>query len=379
MIVTSYSCLMAIAWFSLFVLLGDFLRRKTGFLSYYSMGVLLLMLALSVLRLCLPLEFPFVTVIREENLFPKMQAILNMPLFHVGGAPVSVVGLLLALWLVGAVWRGGKLCLCIHRDKKMVEQFCQVEASRTADLLGKIAAGTRPNQPYRLIVSPDVPAPFVTGFVRPTIALPDMQLGDEDLQYFVRHEWQHVLNRDQWIKVTVELLCCLLWWNPVVTLLRNNLEQALEIRCDKQVTHTLSQMEKAHYFRAILSALRRLNETQGHLAVPAHGSWLVASTTTDQGILQRFELAARASHRSSKIGCVFVAAMVCLFCLSYFFVLQPYHPAPPIAGHTIITEDNAYISRQTDGTYALFVDGEFFCVILEEELNTPPYDELPLA
>ncbi|WP_312101496.1 M56 family metallopeptidase [Pygmaiobacter massiliensis] len=378
MIVTSYSCLMAIVWFSLFVLLGDFLRRKTGFLSYYSMGALLLMLALSVLRLCLPLEFPFTIVVRENNLLPEIQVILNTPLFYVRDTAVSIVWLLLALWLAGTVWSGIRLCLCIRRDKKLVGTFYQLQMPPVEVLLQKIADSTNHNQPYRLIISPDVPAPFVVGFVTPIIVLPEVQLGDEDLQYFVWHEWQHVLNKDQWIKLTVELICCILWWNPVVMLLRNNLEQALEIRCDKQVTQHLSAKEKAHYFRAILSALKQLDETQGQLAVPAHSSWMVANTTTNQAILQRFHLATKTSKHSTRVHYIFMTAMLLFFCLSYFVVIQPYHPIPIVEDHTLVTRSNAYILAQTDGTYVLFVNGQPFCMLLEEELNTPPHNKLPL-
>ncbi len=89
----------------------------------------------------------------------------------------------------------------------------------------------------------------VTGFFNPLIFLPlsVLELGDGELGYILCHEWNHFLARDLWIKVLVDVLCCVFWWNLPIYCLRMDLEQILELNCDRAVTVGMTEQEKTKY------------------------------------------------------------------------------------------------------------------------------------
>ena len=77
--------------------------------------------------------------------------------------------------------------------------------------------------------------PYVVGFIRPVIFIPAKGISDHQLKLILMHEWQHFKNRDQWKKTAIKILTCLFWWNPFVYLLRFEVEQILELNCDRKV------------------------------------------------------------------------------------------------------------------------------------------------
>ena len=62
----------------------------------------------------------------------------------------------------------------------------------------------------------------------------------------------------------------LVWWNPLVYLLRRDLPQILEIRCDMAVTKDYTVSQKAEYLQTIVNSLKRMGKERGH--VPAVSS-----------------------------------------------------------------------------------------------------------
>ena len=75
-----------------------------------------------------------------------------------------------------------------------------------------------------------------------------------------RHELCHFLSRDLWIKVGFQVIGCVLWWNPVMPLLKRNVEQLLELRCDQKVCRRLSAEKQLSYMET-LSVLMKLGST----------------------------------------------------------------------------------------------------------------------
>ena len=55
---------------------------------------------------------------------------------------------------------------------------------------------------------------------------------DQELYCALLHELFHFYHRDAWIKLLVQLLCSLLWWNPLMYLFQRDVTQTLELHCD---------------------------------------------------------------------------------------------------------------------------------------------------
>lgn len=381
MILTPYSFCMALVWFTVFVLPSDRLYRKTGFLLHYHTGVLLCLLLLSAVRLFLPMETGFTKVISSDVIVPAIQNTL-VASFTVGTASLNLLRLLLAVWLAGGLIFFLRFLVKLYQGKRYLRFLLASDVQDPVVLrcFRAVTETANRKQTCRLITSPYVPIPMITGIVRPTILLPLMvtDLPPQQLRYILQHEYSHILNRDLSLKAFLEVLCCALWWNPVVYLLKNSLGQALEVKCDLRVTKALSEAETTAYLQTILDILRRANgksPQKGEKAVLMSASYL--GETEVFALRRRLTVVSGYASAKKRSIAVLLSVMLLLFALSYTVVVQPAYPAPP-DDYLEVTPENAYIARKTDGKYALYVDGAFSGVIPENELPVDPYNTLQI-
>ena len=69
----------------------------------------------------------------------------------------------------------------------------------------------------------DVSTPIIAGYIRPIIYLPDIEFSDSELYYALLHECMHYLHKDLWVKLLIEIICAIYWWNPLIYLLKYNI------------------------------------------------------------------------------------------------------------------------------------------------------------
>ena len=79
-------------------------------------------------------------------------------------------------------------------------------------------------------------SPLVAGFINSTIYLPAKPLlGDEELEAAICHELAHVRGKDPLWALLTQLICALIWPNPLVWVAKNQMSFAAEERCDLSV------------------------------------------------------------------------------------------------------------------------------------------------
>lgn len=71
----------------------------------------------------------------------------------------------------------------------------------------------------------------------------------------ILHEYIHLQNNDFFIKILINLLCAIYWWNPFTRLLKKDLNQSMEIRCDSIAVQRLGRQERSEYLSVILTKL----------------------------------------------------------------------------------------------------------------------------
>jgi len=203
--------------------------------------------------------------------------------------------------------------------------------------------------------------PMGIGIFKKRIILPDEDYTDMELYYILLHEYTHFLNRDLIIKMLVHMFCYIFWWNPIVYLLRKDLEQTLEIKCDLYATEDMSNRSKADYLTTIVSSLKRIEEKK--LPEALHGTVALAKGSNDLEMVERFRMISK-THTLRRHNKVFTTAWFGIFAImlvfSYSFVIQPSYSPPieeivtnPKVYDIEITPDNSYIIERKDGTYVL--------------------------
>ena len=79
------------------------------------------------------------------------------------------------------------------------------------------------------------------GFFEKRILIPDKKYSREELHYIILHEYTHLDNKDILTIQLINILCIVFWWNPFVDILKGDMYQSIEIRCDQTVTKKLGK------------------------------------------------------------------------------------------------------------------------------------------
>lgn len=93
------------------------------------------------------------------------------------------------------------------------------------------------------------------GAIRPVVFLQKNCRADE-LEYILRHEFIHIARGDLLIKMLMQLVCCVHWFNPLVYWMSGRLDRACEMSCDERVVRTMSEDEKTVYARLIIKSMK---------------------------------------------------------------------------------------------------------------------------
>ena len=367
-----YSIVMAMIWFTLASMIGHFILRRAEKCGLAFIGMIFL---LTTIRIFAPLDIAGSIIIRSQVIYPTVQNWMRYPI----AGSVTVGGCLILLWIAGAAFQFVGLLLDWKRQRKFRNKAMLQEGNGRLDMLfQKVADEFGHHGPFCLAVGENVTSVYQAGFLHPYILLPaQIELfSDEDICNMFRHELCHFLSRDLWIKAGFQVIGCVLWWNPVMPVLKRSVEQLLELRCDRKVCRQLSE-EKQLSYMTTLSALVK------------HGSASVAQVymgylgqDNDTDIMQRFRMLLLGKPRTVERCRQIISCVLCLvlFIASYCVILQPWGEPDASSfesvGTTNVGSELGYILCKSDGTLELYCEDEFVCTLTDAALNTEPFNEM---
>lgn len=368
-----YSIVMAMICFTLASLIGHFLLRRA---EKCGLAFIAMVFLLTTIRMFAPLDVAGDRVIRSKVIYPAIQNWMRYPL----AGPVTVGNCLILLWMAGAVFRFTGLAW-----KWMQQRKLRHEAELLSDdgwlipLFEKVAEEWGYHGPFRIAVGENVSSVYQAGFLHPYILLPTQidMFSDENICNMFRHELCHFLSKDLWIKAGFQVFGCVLWWNPVMPLLKRSIEQLLELRCDRKVCRRLTAEGQLSYMETLIN-LVKLGST---CTAQTYMGYL--GRNSGDGVQQRIGmLLLNKPSRSERIRQI-ISCVLCLalFTASYCVILQPWREPDASSletSGTIIDGDSelAYILCKPDGTLELYCDDKFVCTLPDEFLYTEPFNEM---
>lgn len=367
-VISVYSVVNAVLFGTVGLFLVRILCRNTDFLLENSTAFLMIVLGFSLLRILIPIDVSHAFVVESRKVLPFIIGILKISVLN----QFTVGMLIMVIWGSGTVLSLFKDLHDIIKEMRLVRTYRAVKNEQAERVLNKKFA----KQKVTVMVSPDVDVPKVIGLVHAYIYIPPLSISDEELELVFRHELQHVKGKDVFIKLFYMLLKAVFWWNPIVHMFQQELENMLELRCDQAVTRKMMELEKVEYLKAVLNVIQQ--SKAGQSAYSFNTSALVKPKS--YGITrQRFDVIlkkAGGGKKSLKVGsvCLIAAAFLC----SYFVIVQPVYSPPPedIMGCEVITADNAYIVIDKDNKMKLYIEGSFYEFIEYDELRSDPYNDL---
>ena len=384
---TTYSVFSAMLWFSVFAVVLMILRRRDSFVLRFGLLPLICLIVTTVLRLLVPIEFPFTRVVGSTTILRAFFGFIQKQLFILDTWEIQVWHIMLIIWFtVTGIWLAG-LVLENIRFRKRVTAYPDTVSPVVDSFLENAHGFGR----IRVVSSPEIGSPYIGGFINPIIVLTQNNFSDEDLHLVLLHEWQHYLNKDQWIKAVYKIVRGFLWWNPVVHLFEEQLDRTLEMRCDSCVLSKLSEDQREDYYSMLVRAHKEkkaYEQMRVTLSVPALITFSPKSIfgkkakKSDRDERQRLLFIFHYTElikKNKALKTLFCCIVTTMFLASYMVVFQPrdYGPAQE-DGYTYVTEftGDVYLVEEENGRYGLYMNNEYTGTV--DDITVEPFCSFPI-
>lgn len=359
MSVTVFSFFMSVLFSTLFIAAIHLLCNQAFFLQSFGVHTILGLHILCLFRTIVVLELPFTVPIGLRNVYSTVFKTVWAAQIPVGDSQIRMLLALCGIWAVVSVtlivqflWKSWKV-------SRKAEWYSTNKDPRAERVLDRVKNESWRMPAVSVCICPTLDIPMGTGLFRHRICLPEHEYTQEEMYYILKHEYTHFCNRDLTVKFLVHLFCCVFWWNPAVYLLKKDISQILEIKCDIRATEKFSKRERLEYLLTIVRVLERVEST-GRTQPPMLSTGL-ASRKNQDDTRERFRMITAVPRSISRLcqGAFWTLA-VTLVVASYSFVLQPAFD-PPVediyTDSSVVEIDttNSYITKDQSGNYFMVI------------------------
>lgn len=270
----------------------------------------------------------------QHNVLPKPSKIVRR------SNPITIQEILIVVWLLGFIILMCRYLISYFRFKKKICGFDTHEVIDGVDV----------------IKSTIISSPLVFGFFKPTLAIPEIKMNEDDYKLAIKHEMVHYKHHDSWFKLFAVIVNSIYWFNPITYLMVNLIGEACEYACDEQVTKEMDMSDRKQYSTMILSMVCQTS--------PALSSNMVKNK---KQLRRRFEMIMKKKKFSVWGTTLCMVLILVLTCCSVVFANE----IEPLVS-SLLKDDYVYISTYGDGGYNEFVpvrkNGEYY-LPLREFLN----------
>ena len=168
----------------------------------------------------------------QHNVLPKPSKIVRR------SNPITIQEILIAVWLLGFIILMCRYLISYFRFKKKICGFDTHEVIDGVDV----------------IKSTIISSPLVFGFFKPTLAIPEIKMNEDDYKLAIKHEMVHYKHHDSWFKLFAVIVNSIYWFNPITYLMVNLIGEACEYACDEQVTKEMDMSDRKHWRKNMRSS-----------------------------------------------------------------------------------------------------------------------------
>lgn len=323
----------------------------------FGMKASFVVIALMMLRLLIPINFPFTYSVEVEKYFNPLRNFFYHH-FEFDGETILLFEILLIVWFFGAV-----ICLMrfFRRRIKIRRYFEAYIVKKQQRMFYEQFLEKSKISSLDIAILPRNHTSGIFGVIHPILVLPDENLPTEYWGFIIRHELEHYRHHDLVLLFLLDLLVCFHWWNPFVYILRKYFTLVLEISNDQMVIKGMGEREKLEYLSSLLHSAKSYSQQQYDLA-------LVQSSHMEIRMKRILETP---EHGHLKLRSL-LRAMILLSLLIVSFLVVPEPKgeiSPEVEEETFsITPENAYLIPQGE-QYQLYVDGSYMGMVEKESVK----------
>lgn len=328
-----------------------FIMKRNGTLFRGTIKIVFGVIAVIMLRMMLPVNFPFTKTIYSSKLLIGLGNIVYANVY--GDREILVSDLLLWLWISVAVIL---LIRYFHKRLKVrqcLEQYI-IKDIETKEYYESFLKQAKIKN-VRIAIIPEGRQSAIFGVIRPIMILPDAVLEEKTVAYMIQHEIKHYANYDLWLKFLVDLLVVIHWWNPIVYMMRKELSLAFELSNDYMVTKDMSELGKIEYAETLVQAAKLMSNQQAYDLNLTGGECLetrikmLLKEKTTEGMRSRLLAVANLLF-------VFLIMIISLvFVPEVLYEESVHYDSEEFDGSFEITPENAYYLKTENG-YELYAD-----------------------
>ncbi len=360
MSLTVFSFFMSVLFSTLFIVAIHLLRNQTFFLQSFGVHTILGLYVLCLFRTIVVMELPFTVPIGLRNAYSTVFEMVWTTQIPVGETKIRLILAVCGIWVVVSTTLIVQFLWKNWKATRKAKWYSTNKTPLAEQVLEQVKRESWWAPTVSVCICPTLDLPMGIGLFRHRICLPEHEYSRRELYYILKHEYTHFCNRDLTVKFLVHLFCGIFWWNPVVYLLKKDVSQILEIKCDIKATEKFCKKERLEYLFAIVNILERTKNVGG--ASPSILATGLACRKNGDDIRERFRMITAVPQSISRL-CqgAFWALSVTLIMVSYSFVLQPAFdpPVEEILTHSAdqeITTEGAVVLQHLDGTFSLMID-----------------------
>jgi beta-lactamase regulating signal transducer with metallopeptidase domain len=148
--------------------------------------------------------------------------------------PGPLVRLLLFAWLSGTLFCGARMLTAYAAAARLVRRLPTAPPGTVAEMTGPSPSTLAASCQVR--IAPAGMSAFTWGVHRPCIVMPaDLIARRASARLVFAHELHHVRSQDVGVQMIVDSLCAVMWWNPLLRLVRREIRREREIAADTAV------------------------------------------------------------------------------------------------------------------------------------------------
>lgn len=319
--ITFFSILMTFFWSSVLIALFYLLRKKFALLDVCGITGMIILYIFCMVRMFLPIEFPWTKTITNDSLYNWLYSLLWCELFNVFDKKIFIYQIILFVWVFIALYLVVKYLVQYIRIASFFGSLKASDDLKMIEVLNEIQQKANRKQRVTLVKTAVVRVPCCIGIIKKRIIIPDKEYSDDELYYIILHEYSHLINNDMLLKILTNIICFVYWWNPFVYLLKKDLIQGMEIRCDQLVVGQLNIKRRSEYLQVLFKEFC----ASGKEGDAKKDSTVIMQLMENhsQSLIERFEIVADVKKKTDKFMNLLVCiAAIGILIISYSFIIQ---------------------------------------------------------
>jgi len=302
------------------------LRKKHAFYEYFSIYTLLTLIILCILKIFIVCEFPFTISIDSRKIMIAIQNILRYPIFSFNtNITFSLcIGYIFVIFsLLGSIIFTFKNFSGYIKTYEFINSLPETINNDINKILSDVQRLTNFNRKIKIIIHKKIKSPAILGYFKPAIILPQLDFTYDEIRGIFTHEIMHCKYKHIILKLIMEFIKNLFWWNPLVYLFSNEVNNILEFHADKKLSALLNEQEIIYYLEGIVKVVKNNCIQQKKIASFELG---LAMNENKSIIEQRFVMLGEKIYAKKQTlkNKIIILISLLLFLTSYMFVIQPY-------------------------------------------------------